>query len=202
MTQNSACPPNCSMKPSSQPSSYNRQSGQLQTEFTLHQCCGSGDIYPVFRIQFFLSQIPDPSSRTYKIPDPGSQDLGSRIQIRIKEFKYLPKKLFLSSRKNDLGCSSRIPDLDFFPSRRIGIFFHPGSRIWIFFNPGSGSRIMGSKKHRIPDPGSGFAYTAYTRKMWRELHSGLYQEFSHLRDLLQNNFLSLLIQKNGALFLI
>ncbi len=43
---------------------------------------------------------------------------GSRIRIfpsriRIKEFKYFnPKKWFLSSRKYDPGCSSRIPDPD------------------------------------------------------------------------------------------
>jgi hypothetical protein len=41
----------------------------------------------------------------------GQQDSGSRIRIRIKEFLGL--KLFLSSRKNYLECSSRIPDLDF-----------------------------------------------------------------------------------------
>jgi hypothetical protein len=42
----------------------------------------------------------------FSIPDPGSAS------------KYFePKKLFLSSRKNDLGCSNRIPDpdLDMFP---------------------------------------------------------------------------------------
>ncbi len=49
-----------------------------------------------------------------KIPDPGSRipDLGSRIRIWIKEFKYFqPQKLFLSSRKDDLGCLSRIQGL-------------------------------------------------------------------------------------------
>jgi hypothetical protein len=40
---------------------------------------------------------------------------GSRIRIRIKEFKYL-KKLFLSSRKYYLKCSSRIRILIFYPS--------------------------------------------------------------------------------------
>jgi hypothetical protein len=44
----------------------------------------------------------------------------SRIRICIKEFKYLyPAKCYLSSRKYDPGCSSQIPDYD---------FFHPGSR--------------------------------------------------------------------------
>jgi hypothetical protein len=49
-----------------------------------------------------------------RIPDPNCLHPGSRI--RIKEFKYFnpkkPKKWFLSSRKYDPGCSSRIPDPD------------------------------------------------------------------------------------------
>jgi hypothetical protein len=63
---------------------------------------------------------------------------GSRILI--KEFKYFnpkkAKKWFLSSKKYDPGCSSRIPDpdADFLPSR-----------------------IPESKMHPIPDPGSGSA---------------------------------------------
>ncbi len=45
---------------------------------------------------------------------PGSNPFPSRI--RIKEFKYFsPKKWFLSSRKYDPGCSSRIPYPDFLP---------------------------------------------------------------------------------------
>jgi hypothetical protein len=44
-----------------------------------------------------------PGSKVEKIPDPGS---GSAS----KNFVFLPKKLFPSSQKNDLGCSSRIPD--------------------------------------------------------------------------------------------
>jgi hypothetical protein len=67
------------------------------------------------------------------IPDPTFFHPGSRILI--KEFKYFnskkAKKLFLSSKKYDPGCSSRIPDpdADFLPSR-----------------------IPGSKRHPIPDP--------------------------------------------------
>jgi hypothetical protein len=79
--------------------------------------------------------IPDPGSdffpsriRTVSIPDPGSR-------IFIKEVKYFnPKKAknwFLSSKKYDPGCSSRI---------RMLTFSHPGSR------------IQGSKRHPIPDP--------------------------------------------------
>ncbi len=55
--------------------------------------------------EFSLSQIPDPGSKRSRI----------RICIRIKEFNYCnPKEWFLSSRKYDLGCSSRfrIPDSD------------------------------------------------------------------------------------------
>jgi hypothetical protein len=69
---------------------------------------------------FFPSRIPDPN-----FFPPGSQ-------IRIKEFKYFnPKKWFLSSRKYDPGCSSRIRVLTFYPSR--------------IPDPGV-------KRHRIPDP--------------------------------------------------
>ncbi len=69
-----------------------------------------------------LSRIPGPTFfhpesririRILSIPDPG-------FRIRIKEFKYFnPKNCFLSSRKYDPGCSSRIripePDPDFLP---------------------------------------------------------------------------------------
>jgi hypothetical protein len=67
--------------------------------------------------------IPDPAFfhpgsriQTVSIPDPGSR-------ILIKEVKYFnstkAKKWFLSSKKYDPGCSSRIPDpdADFLPSR-------------------------------------------------------------------------------------
>jgi hypothetical protein len=58
-----------------------------------------------------LSRIPDPNFfhpgsriRTV-IPDPGSASKNLSILTPKK-----PKKCFLSSRKYDLGCSSRIPD--------------------------------------------------------------------------------------------
>jgi hypothetical protein len=84
--------------------------------------------------------IPHPGSDFFlsRIPDPNCLHPGSRILI--KKFKYLTpkkaKKWFPSSKKYDPGCSSRIPDpdTDFLPSR-----------------------ISGSKKHPIPDPGSGSA---------------------------------------------
>jgi hypothetical protein len=67
--------------------------------------------------------IPDPGSDFFpsRIPDPNCLHPGSRILI--KEFKYFNpkkgKKWFLSSKKYDPGCSSRIPDpdADFLPSR-------------------------------------------------------------------------------------
>jgi hypothetical protein len=69
----------------------------------------------------YLSPIPDPI-----FFHPGSEFF---LSIHpIKEFKYF-NKLFLSTRKYDLGCSSRIRILSFYPSR-----------------------IPGSKRHWIPDP--------------------------------------------------
>jgi hypothetical protein len=71
------------------------------------------------------------------IPDPTFFHPGSELspsRIRIKEFKYFnPKKWFLSSRKYDPGCSSRIsdPDAEFLPIP------DPGSR----GQKGTGSRI-------------------------------------------------------------
>ncbi len=61
-----------------------------------------------------LSGIPAPTF--FSIPDPNFFHPGSRIHI--KEFKYFnPKNCFLSSRKFDPGCSSRIRILTFYRSR-------------------------------------------------------------------------------------
>ncbi len=58
-----------------------------------------------------MIRVVHPGSR---IPDPNCLHPGS--WILIKEFKYFNpkkgKKLFLSSKKYDPGCSSRIPDPD------------------------------------------------------------------------------------------
>jgi hypothetical protein len=71
------------------------------------------DVYPGSRIRFF------------SILDPGSR-------IRIKAFKYFnPKNCFLSSRKYNPCCSSRIRILIFYPSRI------PDPTV---------------KRHQIPDP--------------------------------------------------
>jgi hypothetical protein len=84
------------------------------------------DVYP--GSDFFPSRIPDPNCL-----HPGSR-------ILIKEFKYFnprksKKKWFLSSKKYDPGCSSRIPDpdADFLPSQ----IPDPGVKKV----PNSGSRI-------------------------------------------------------------
>jgi hypothetical protein len=80
--------------------------------------------------------IPDPT-----LFHPGSELSPSRI--RIKEFKYFnPKKTkkwflwFLSTRKYDPGCSSRIRKLIFYPSRipELGVKKAP--------DPGSGSATL------------------------------------------------------------
>ncbi len=85
------------------------------------QCCGSGMFIPDPGSDFLPSRI-----RTVSIPDTGSASKYLSILTPKK-----PKKWFLSTRKYDPGCSSRIPDpdADFYPSR-----------------------IQGSKRHRIPDP--------------------------------------------------
>jgi len=72
---------------------------------------------------------------TVFIPDPGSSSKNFSILTPKKA-----KKWFLRSKKYDPGCSSQIPDpdADFLPSR-----------------------IQGSKRHPIPDPGSGSATLIY-----------------------------------------
>jgi hypothetical protein len=72
------------------------------------------------------SQIPDPVSK--KIPDPGIKKILDTESASKNISIFNPKKLFLSSRENDLGCSSRIPDLD------------------------PGSRGQKGTRSRIPDP--------------------------------------------------
>jgi hypothetical protein len=88
--------------------------------------------------------IPDLGSDFFpsRIPDPNCLHPGSGSRILIKEFIILTpkkqKKRFLSSKKYDPGCSSRIPDpdADFLPSRI----------------PVPGSRGQKSTQSRIPDP--------------------------------------------------
>ncbi len=89
--------------------------------------------FVLFLFVFFMYSVADPGclSRLRIFPSriQGQKDSGSRIHI--KEFKYFnPKKLFASSR-------NMIRDV------------HPGSWTWFLTHPGS--RIQGSKRHRIPD---------------------------------------------------
>jgi hypothetical protein len=114
-----------------------------------------------------LSRIPDPTFfhpgsriRTVSIPDPGSS----------KNLSILtPKKAnkwFLSSRKYDPGCSSRIPDpdADFIPSR--------------IPDPGV-------KRHPIPDPGSGSATLASAEERGWECYCVCVEERGHQEDMVQ-----------------
>jgi hypothetical protein len=91
------------------------------------------DVYPGSQIRLF--SVPDPGSELSpsRIPDPGSSK-----NLSILTPKKANKKEFLSSKKYDPGCSSRIPDpdADFLPSR--------------IPDPGV-------KKAPTPDPGSGSA---------------------------------------------
>ncbi len=87
--------------------------------FPFSQCCA--DPGCLYRIQDYPgSEFLHPGSRVKKIQDPDSHQ---RIQVfltqkLLKIQVFLTQKLFLSSRKNDLGCSSwirifspiRIPD--------------------------------------------------------------------------------------------
>jgi hypothetical protein len=102
------------------------------------QCCGSGMFIPDPGSDFFQSRIPDPNClhpgsriRTVSIPDPGSSSNNLSILTPKK-----PKKWFLSSKKYNLGCSSRIPDPD--------AYFLP--------IPDPGSRGHKGTQSRIPDP--------------------------------------------------
>ncbi len=72
------------------------------------------DLFPHFE-KTSVADLPDPVSDFFSIPDPYFFHPGS--WILIKEFKYFnPKRWFLSSRKYDPGCSSRIRILIFYPS--------------------------------------------------------------------------------------
>ncbi len=90
------------------------------------------DVYP--DPNFFN---PGSRIRFFSIPDPGSASKNLSILTQ--------KKWFLTSRKYDPGCSSRIRN------------FYP-------------SRVQGSKRHRIPDPQHWYpkvkAHTSVTMLVW------------------------------------
>ncbi len=85
----------------------NREGGGAENS----QDCLTTNAKPVLWIRDFNpgSEFFHPGSRVKKIPDPRSGPASTNLSI------FNPKKLFLSSRKYDPGCSSRIwiPDLDF-----------------------------------------------------------------------------------------
>ncbi len=100
------------------------------------------DVYPGSEFFHPGSELSPSRIPTVSIPDPGSR-------IRIKEFKCYnpkkPKKWFISSRKNDPGCLSRIPDpdADFLPIP------DPGSR----GQKGTGSQIrIRNTESNLPIP--------------------------------------------------
>jgi hypothetical protein len=112
---------------------------RIKNKKRLKQCRRSWMFIPDPGSKFFHpgSRVRLSGSRIQSQKDSGSRnksqkDSGSWIWIPIKEFKYFePKKLFLSSQKNDSACSSRIRILIIYPSR-----------------------IRGSKRHLIPDSDS------------------------------------------------
>jgi hypothetical protein len=136
------------------------------------QCCGSGMFIPDPGSVFFPSWIPDPNCL-----HPGSR-------IRIKEFKYFNpkknKKLFLSSRKYDPGCSSQIPDPDAdflpIPDPEVKKAPDPGSgsatliRILIFL-PIPDRRILDPGVRMAPDPRSQIRISFHPSTLARELTS-------------------------------
>jgi hypothetical protein len=79
---------------------------------------------PVFRIHTSDACRSDPDPKRIKIRkiqkhvDPVDPDLDSFQDPDHCGMKFVSGKLFLTSRKNDLGCSFRIPDPDpdIFPS--------------------------------------------------------------------------------------
>ncbi len=97
-----------------------RFSGRWEFCASRIQYCESRNVYPGDP-NFFYPGFEFFPSRIRIFLDPGSASMNLSI--------LTPKKLFLTSRKYDPGCSSRIR---------------------IFYS--SGSQIQGSKRHRIPDP--------------------------------------------------
>jgi hypothetical protein len=107
-------------------------------------------VYPGSRIRFFSISDPDffPSRiPIFSIPDTGSASKNLSILTQ--------KNCFLSSRKYDPGCSSRIRILTFYPPR----IPDPGVK-------------------KAPDPESGSA-TLYVRKCFSTPRNKIVQEFSN-----------------------
>ncbi len=105
--------------------------------YTVSICClvgtATGTAAEQCADQGCLSRI-----RIFSIPDPESRVKKIRVRNRIKEYcKYYNSiNLFLSSRKCDPGCSSRIRILIFYPIRI------PDSGLKMAPDPGSGSATL------------------------------------------------------------
>ncbi len=124
-----------------------------------------------------LSRIPDPTFfhpesriRTASIPDPGSASKNLSILTPKKT-----KKWFLSSRKYDPGCLSRIPDpdADFYPSRipdpGVKKALDPGSRIRIRNTGDPDERLKkGGKTKRKQSEKSGESIWIFTTNIMRK----------------------------------
>jgi hypothetical protein len=92
-----------------------------------------------------LSQILDPWSKRLRITDPDPH--------QIFFFLFLTRQnRFQSSRKKDLGCSSRIPDPDFFspPPPSWIPDTDPGVNRRLILDPGSGSGSLGRAGRFLP----------------------------------------------------
>ncbi len=106
------------------------------------------DVYAGSRIRLFSIQDPGSELSPSRIPGPGSASKNLSILTPKK-----PKKWFLSSRKCDPGCSSRIRMLTFYPSR----IPDPGVK-------------------RAPDPGSGSA------TLFGSINKSKFQKVSSQKD--------------------
>ncbi len=92
------------------------------------QWCGSGMCIPDPASEFFLLD-PGSEKSPSQIADPASASKNLIILITKKS-----KKMFLSCKKYDPGCSSRIPDPDanFLPIPDPGSRGQKGTRSWIW----------------------------------------------------------------------
>ncbi len=136
------------------------------------QCCGSGMF------------IPDLGSRirTVSIPDPGSSSKNLSILTPPKA-----KKWFLSSKKYDPGCSSRIPDpdADFLPSRipdpGVKKVPNPGSLLIKYPNcndRSSSASIFYAYRTSHQCFGSGSRQAKFSPKKGKKWNNFMFEEFS------------------------
>ncbi len=147
------------------------------------QCCGSGMFIPDPRSRILIfthpgSRIPDLGSR---ISDPGSRIPDPKTATKESEKKLYVKPFYVATKFNKIvnyfsfevlkkkNWAKFQRTIELFTKKIVKKLFKiwswdPGSRIWDPEKTHSGSRIQGSKRHqildpgsRIPDPGSGSA---------------------------------------------